>query len=233
MIIDLHVHTTRGASDSSLTPQELVAEAKRVGLDAVCLTEHGRLWQSSEFDEFARQHNLHIFRGMEIETELGHIVVFGLNGYVSGIHQAQELKRVAEAAGAFLIAVHPFRHLFDRVSANRDYLRTLSLEAACQIPLFEMVHEIEVTNGGCTDAENFFALQVAKRLGLRGTGGSDAHSIHGLGCCTTIFEAEIRNEAELLHELKAGRFYPAQGLLDGELTAYGGGLTELDLGSRP
>ena len=34
-VIDLHVHTNQGSPDSSLTPEELVAEAQRLGLDGL------------------------------------------------------------------------------------------------------------------------------------------------------------------------------------------------------
>jgi hypothetical protein len=41
---------------------------------------------------------------------------------------------------------------------------------------------------------------------MRGIGGSDAHSEHGLGCCATAFDRPVRNERELIEELRAGRF---------------------------
>lgn len=232
MIIDLHVHTIRGGSDSSLSPEELVAEAKRLGLDGVCLTEHGRCWDRHEWQAFAQKKGLVLLRGMEVETELGHILVFGLDGYVSGIHRATELRRVVETAGGFMIAVHPFRRLFDRPHFGRqDRIPTVAEASAS--PIFGLVDDIEVVNGGCSDQENFFALQVAKRLEMRGTGGSDAHSKHGLGCFTTVFERDIRSEEEFIQELKAGRFYPAEGFLDGELAPYGDGVVDADLGSAP
>ena len=53
--IDLHVHTNWGSSDSGLSPQELVTEAKNVGLDAVCVTEHGTVWSQSKVDEMAEE----------------------------------------------------------------------------------------------------------------------------------------------------------------------------------
>jgi predicted metal-dependent phosphoesterase TrpH len=37
-IIDMHLHTVKGASDSSLTPQQLVEEAHRIGLDGLNIT---------------------------------------------------------------------------------------------------------------------------------------------------------------------------------------------------
>ena len=37
-IVDLHVHSTE--SDGTLTPEDLVAEAKKAGLAAFALTDH-------------------------------------------------------------------------------------------------------------------------------------------------------------------------------------------------
>ena len=43
-IIDMHIHTTRGASDSGLAPEDLMSEARRRGLTAVHISEHDRVW---------------------------------------------------------------------------------------------------------------------------------------------------------------------------------------------
>jgi histidinol phosphatase-like PHP family hydrolase len=40
-LIDLHTHSLAGSSDSVIPPDDLVARARRVGLDGVCITEHG------------------------------------------------------------------------------------------------------------------------------------------------------------------------------------------------
>jgi hypothetical protein len=50
------------------------------------------------------------------------------------------------------------------------------------------------------------AVQVAARLGLPGTAGSDAHRVDEVGKWTTDFEREIGNDEELVEELRAGRF---------------------------
>ena len=42
-IIDMHIHTTRGASDSGLSPDDLASEARRRGLTGVHISEHDRL----------------------------------------------------------------------------------------------------------------------------------------------------------------------------------------------
>ena len=64
--------------------------------------------------------------------------------------------------------------------------------------LVQVVHWPGVQNGATGDRENAMALAVREHVGLRGIGGSDAHSEHGLGCCATVFERPIRNECELI-----------------------------------
>ena len=48
---------------------------------------------------------------------------------------------------------------------------------------------------------------VAKRLGLKAIGGSDAHAVLELGTSYTVFEEKIRNEEDLIAQLKNGRFF--------------------------
>jgi PHP family Zn ribbon phosphoesterase len=95
-------------------------------------------------------------------------------------------------------------------------------EDALDHPVFKLAHAIEVVNGGTADAENDFAMQVAGLLKMPVTGGSDAHSVHGLGKYVTSFEDEINNEAEFLKALHSGQFFPAVGLRTGQLQPYTG-----------
>ena len=230
MIIDLHVHTSRGSADSSLSPEQLVEEARRIGLQGVCLTEHSGQWDRFEFKQFSSQQDgLLLVPAMEVETDMGHVAVFGLDGYVSRIRDPKELRRVADRAGAYLVSAHPFRNLFDRSNYNfnllfkdpTSYPRTV--DEALDHPIFGLVHAIEVANGGNTDGENAFAWEVAQRLGKPMVGGSDAHSIHGLGRCTTVFPEPIRSPEVFLEALHAGDFFPATGLNLGDLKPFPNG----------
>jgi len=51
-IVDMHVHTVRGAADSSLTPDQLIEEARRIGLTGVNISEHDRVWEPHLLEEF-------------------------------------------------------------------------------------------------------------------------------------------------------------------------------------
>lgn len=219
-IVDMHVHTVRGAADSSLTPEQLMEEARRIGLTGVNISEHDRVWEADQVEDFRRRSGLFVSRGMEVSTDLGHMIVIGLERYVPGIRRAAELRRVLDEVGGFMIVAHPFRHFFDPVHFRRDGRPPFDMspeEAAERMPVFRLVDEIEVANGGCTPRENRFALEVARVLGKRGIGASDCHSTNGVGYYVTVFEKELRDQAQMLEELRAGRFYAAQGLNTGEL----------------
>ncbi|MBI4202435.1 MAG: PHP domain-containing protein [Chloroflexi bacterium] len=227
MIIDLHVHTVVGSIDSSLLPQEMVEEAYRVGLQGVCLTEHRGPWDKFEFNRFKNQQgNLFIANAMELESDYGHITIFGLDRYVPGIRDPWALRKLADREGAYVVLAHPFRNLLHKPPYNNNNLlfrgykpMPTTVDEALKHPVYDVIDAIEVVNGGTADNENYFAWEVAKRLGKPMIGGSDAHSTNGLGRCVTVFQDEITNQEQFLEALRAGRFYPATGLLVGELAA--------------
>lgn len=222
-IVDMHVHTVRGAADSSLTPDQLIDEAKRIGLTGVNISEHDRVWDAQQLQEFRERSGLFVSRGMEVSTDMGHMIVIGLDRYVPGIRRAAELRKVLDEIGGFMIVAHPFRHFFDPIHFRRDGkppFEMTSEEAAETMPVFKLVDEIEIANGGSTPKENQFALRVARMLGKRGIGASDCHSTNGVGYYVTVFEEELRDEAHMLEQLRNGRFQAAQGLPAGELRPY-------------
>ena len=231
-VLDLHVHTNRGSADSSLTPEDLVAEANRLGLTGVMITEHTG-WDRPDFEAFARQQDLVLLLALEAYTPLGHIITIGLDKYVTGfsggIDTIRTLRREVDKVGGFMILAHPFRFLFANhggaYTQNILYERVDQVpatpEEAVKHPIFELVDEVEVVNGGNNEAENRFAQGVAQVLGKWGTGGSDAHSVNGLGKGATVFNGDIRNQRDLLDALRAGDFFPVEGYHLGNPVDYG------------
>jgi predicted metal-dependent phosphoesterase TrpH len=222
-IIDMHLHTTKGASDSMLNPDDLIEEANRVGLTGVNITEHDRMWESWDLAPFPKKHDgTFVNNGMEVSTDMGHILAVGLKGYESGIRRLEKLRQVADEQGAFLIVAHPFRHFFDPVHFKRQGKEPFRLmpEEAAKLPVFQLVDGIEVLNGCNTPRENYFALQVAKILGKPGSGGSDAHSRQGIGYFAAVFDEDLLSTEHMVDQLHKGRFHPGRGLLEGNLTNY-------------
>ena len=71
---------------------------------------------------------------------------------------------------------------------------------------------IEISNGANTQQENLFTSRVADFLGKGGTGGSDSHSIEGIGSSVTVFDNPIKDRDDLVSNLIEGSFYVGQGL---------------------
>src|SRR5215218_2315562 len=108
-IVDMHIHTTNGASDSQLRPEEMAEIAKGIGLTGVNVTEHDRVWDKYTADAFRRDHpHLFLSPGMEVSTDLGHIIVVGLKEYVGGIRKCEELRRVVSEVGGYMHVAHAF-----------------------------------------------------------------------------------------------------------------------------
>ena len=199
MVIDLHTHTSFGSRCSYMEPQGLVRKAKQIGLDAVCITEHDVSWAAADLESLSREHGVPVFGGVEVTTEQGEFLVFGVCQPMWAISSAEELRELVDGAGGVMIAAHPFR-------ANKSPNNQAQMDEICSRPIFKLVDAVEVFDGRSPRRESDFGCEALRRLNLKGTAGSDAHAVHALGECVTVFERPIADESELVSELKAGRF---------------------------
>ena len=207
LLIDLHTHTYPLSHDSLLSPDDLIDASKQAGLDGVCLTEHDFFWEPETAAELSKRHSFLVIPGIEVNTEDGHILVFGLDGFVYGMHRMHELARMAEAAGAVMIAAHPYRRQLP-FELRHDGDWTNALERAASNPAYAHVAAIETHNSRGSDRENAFSAEVCARLNLPATAASDAHDRKDIGRCATQFDRKITCLDDLVTELKSGRFKP-------------------------
>ena len=91
MLIDLHNHTWPRSHDSVLDPADLAKRAREAGLDGICLTEHDSVWDPAEAQRLAEEQDFLIIPGVEISTDDGHILAFGVEQYVFGMHRISRL----------------------------------------------------------------------------------------------------------------------------------------------
>tara|TARA_B110000196_G_scaffold309332_1_gene310870 strand:- start:312 stop:1007 length:696 start_codon:yes stop_codon:yes gene_type:complete len=207
LIIDMHVHTKTHSSDSMLDPQELIDNVPSMALNGLNISEHDRVWDKHKIVDYTNQ-NLPFFCsfGIEVATDYGHVVAIGLTEYISGIHKLEKLREEIDKVGGFIFIAHPFRYKFDKVTAMRSGAEkfVMSPKEASKLPVFDLVHGIEIANGGNTLQENHFAYEVASYLNLTIVGGSDAHSLSGLGYYATKINANIGSQSELIESLHSG-----------------------------
>jgi predicted metal-dependent phosphoesterase TrpH len=207
LLIDLHTHTQPLSHDSLLTADDLIEAAKKAGLAGVCLTEHDFFWEPEKVAEMRQRHNFLVLPGIEVNTEDGHIVVFGLEHYVYGMHRMHELAALVEAAGGVMIAAHPYRRQLP-FELRHDGEWSQALNRAAANPAYAHVAAIETWNGRGSERENAFSCEIAERLGARCVAASDAHAPKDVGRCATEFERSIGDLSDLMDELRAGRFQP-------------------------
>jgi predicted metal-dependent phosphoesterase TrpH len=206
MRIDLHIHTAPLSACSYIDPQELIQEARRLNLDGICLTEHQVVWDPDEVSQMAEAAGIRIFRGNEFTTNQGDILVFGYGEDIKELLIIQDLRDKVTAAGGYMIAAHPFRG-FKTFGIGQ---LQMTVEQACKRKVLEFVDAVETGNGKLSPDENEMARKVAEKLGLPGTGGSDAHRIDEIATWLTDFDNDIEDENDLLRELHAGRFRAVQ-----------------------
>ncbi len=206
-LIDLHIHTYPASSCASSSIDEQIEEAKKAGLDAICITDHNYIWDRQSIMKLIDKHGFLIFRGTEITTDQGDILVFGLNKLPAkkGLISVRELRDVVKEENAFMIAAHPFRGFLisDLQSIG------LTPEKASKRELFRLVDAVEVLNGRVNASENIFTNKVSDICNLPGTGGSDAHETAEIGIYATYFQDRIETEEELIEALKSKVAYSA------------------------
>jgi predicted metal-dependent phosphoesterase TrpH len=213
MLIDLHVHT-RLSSDSNVSPESYLEAASRgpLPLGAICFTEHRLFPADPELDriyeELTARFGILIFKGVEADTDLGHLLVFGVTRELQRrfdlegrMHRAQMMMEMVYSEGGIAVPAHPFRD--SGYGARLDDLLAR---------LGPALSAVEAINGQNTHEQNVAAITACEKLGLTAVAGSDAHFASGkwFMTCATEFERDVATVQELCAELRAGRARPFQ-----------------------
>ena len=202
MILDLHAHSIK-SDDGRAKVQNYCQwiRARELAIEGFVLTEHRQFDAESDYAALAREHDLVILKGSEVETDYGHVLVFGVSDALRAAFDftdiALPLPRVLEACdehGAVAVPCHPGRKrvgMFAHVEARG-------------VP--EGVRIVETRNGGSREGEDELSLSMAAKLGYLGIGGSDAHIVSHIGRCATRFAGPVTSEGALVDALRSGEF---------------------------
>jgi predicted metal-dependent phosphoesterase TrpH len=155
MLFDIHVHSSY--SDGAASPEELVAQAKKLGLSGIAITDHNEVAGAAaalrlDLGDFV------VIPGIEVSSMDGHILGLGVREKVPRGLPAEETVDRIHALGGIAIAAHPFDRLrqgvgdliykvgFDAVEAYNGHtiLSTRRPEA--------YIHDLEVPVTGGSDA---------------------------------------------------------------------------------
>jgi predicted metal-dependent phosphoesterase TrpH len=186
IFLDAHIHTNI-SPDSSITTSQLLQGATATGLNAIAIVDHDtvegyrRIKHSALFSDFL------IIPGVEITTDLGEVIILGLENVLIS-KDPYEVVDSARQSGGLIIAPHPFDG------------RRGSLREKCSLLNVDL---IETVNGKSSNDANRQAKEFAKALNVPGIGGSDAHERSQIGIVANMIECEKKIDS-VLKELRKG-----------------------------
>ena len=193
-VFDLHAHSSERSLDSGVRAVAIAEQAAVRGLDGICLTEHNSLWPAEDTRAMSERSGVYVLPGMELGTDVGHVLVFGLPRFAPELLAIDSLRRVVAAEGAAMVLAHP--------------MRPFSGQLPGWTQMSEWFDALEAINGDHSDGEEGQYAHLAARLGLGAVGGSDVHSRQAVGRAVTSFTEPIRDVETLVRALRAGRVAP-------------------------
>ena len=203
----MHVHSKQSDDAGGTVEGYLkwigVLRKKGYRLDGVVLTEHRGFDFDIDYSEIANQYDVLVLKGAEVETDLGHVLLYGITEALTNqfdltnIHlPAYEVFRAMQQTGGSAVAAHPGR-------------TTIGLcEYMASGATIDCIDTVESLNGGSNEAENNLANQFAAQYGLKSIGGSDSHYVSSIGKCSTYFYNNINSIEDMVNELRSGQFHP-------------------------
>ena len=173
-LLEFHSHTL-ASKDSLLRPADLVAAARRKGIDRVVVTDHNLIAGALEAQRIAPDL---VIVGEEIMTTRGEILAAYVTEEIpAGLSPLETIRRL-RGQGAFISVSHPF-----------DRLRKGCWELSDLQEILPLVDAVEVFNSRCMLKRfNAEAGEFARRNGIPGTVGSDAHAAFELGRSLLLVE---------------------------------------------
>jgi len=173
----------------------LARQVKKKELQGLIITEHHYLWGEDELKalrvEAELDENFLIMAGQELETDFGHVLVFGADRTIEEEISLKELREgFPEAA---LIWAHPFRN-----GNSPDEKRLLN----------PMLDAIEIFSMNQSPKENYLGLKAWHKYKFTAIGGSDAHADGMAGVYPTQFDHPALDMRELVAEIKKSRCRP-------------------------
>lgn len=223
MNIDFHTHG-KLAKKLPLSIQYvdwLFDEARKSGLDAICLTEHFNTLQFDELydyinsngenveDAYIWKNGLKIFTGMETDIlEGGHILSIGpmdaileLNSILEP-HKEKEyflnfdsLMDLFSKYPVIIGAAHPFRSGGHIPELSHEQLSRLDfLDLNGKDMALDRVRTEKLTN------------ELSKKINKPILGGSDTHQAIQFGCIKNKFDKNLNSLSEIMNEIHHGNY---------------------------
>lgn len=223
MYIDFHTHgkLAKKLPFSIEYTNWLFDEAKKAGLDALCLTEHfntlqfGQMYQyvynscDKDGDTLVTENGLRIFTGMETDiAQGGHVLCVGTFQEIMELNRRLEpykeknsflsLEQLLNLFSEYLViigAAHPYR--------EGGHIPEQPLEQLRRFHFLDLNGKDIALDCEATKEEVY---KLGNRLGIPIVSGSDTHQSVQYGCIRTCMEHEVNTVRALYDEMLAGRY---------------------------
>jgi len=205
-ILDLHLHSE--ASDDSRAPVEaylkwLARTRDERPIAGLVLPEHRQFNAAADYHELEDKYGLLLLKASEVETDYGHMLVYGVNDEIlkhfdfKNVHlDAQEVITEVARRGGIAMPCHPGR---PTIGLIEHYQKR---------PPLEGVVGVEALNGGSKKGENERVAGLIQAYGYQAFGGSDSHLVSFVGICATEFERDLKTIEDLVDALRTGGYRP-------------------------
>lgn len=194
MFIDIHLHTAKYSTCSQIDLNEAIIRAKQIGLGGICITDHESNLIYDEAVHLAKKHDFLVIVGMEILSNEGDLLLFGIDEIPDQKLPADLLCRKTVENGGVVISAHPFRDNGRGMGNHISKLKDLS--------------GVEAFNGNTEISRNLRAYSLSRQLKLPCLGGGDAHRIEHIGRYATAFPDGIRDFKDFKSAIKAKEVFP-------------------------
>ena len=210
MLIDLHAHTTPRSTCSSATLEELVDSARKRGLDALCITEHDIRWPEDELEDASRLLKFPLIPGVELSTDIGHVLVFGpLERPLWLGYRFEQLVEEVSRTGTAIVLPHPVRNVAGARAKARGHVEP-SAEVVAGWEHWSLVHAIEAVSTQTVSSEHELTAAALVLSPMPSVGASDAHGPGLAGAYATEFSGRVVDVEGLAAEIRAGHVSPVK-----------------------
>lgn len=203
MKIDMHCHVRQGSIDSKVSVEKYIELLKANGIDGMLITDHDtyngyRYWKDKikgkKYEDFV------VLKGIEYDTvDAGHILIIMPQGVKM---------RLLELRGLPVSSLIDFVHYNGGICGpahpcGEKYLSFVNTKAGKNHPeLLQKFDFIEAFNACEPEKSNEEARRLMEEYHLPGTGGSDAHRPDCVGKAYTEFPYPIKNELDLIQQIR-------------------------------
>jgi len=202
MNVDLHTHTYPASDCSRIPFRDYIGWCVANAVEAVALTNHGNVDDNRRLEGALAAEGVLLLHGTEISTLYGDFVVFSPDlDYLARFRALQDLPHAEDLdAGAAIVWVHP------GAGGGRSHSTYFS---GIESMVAHVVDGVEVYNGNWL-GERYVTIaeQLAARLGVARTAGSDAHDADRLMTCYTELPDPVRSTADLVDAIKSAATIP-------------------------